>query len=263
MEMEKNPILLSKLLEQSDIPLYSQLVGIVRRNITARTVLPGEILPSEAELCRTFNISRSTVRQAVGILESEGLVIRKQGRGTYVAEPKVSRKSKMLYSFTSEISALGKSPTSSIIDFEVMDPTPDIIKVLELPTAESRVYRFTRLRKMDGEPLMLETSFLPQYIYPELTREMVESNSMYSLLRDVGIIPSSALDSYEAVILSLEEANLLGCKTGSCAFSVERHAKSESGLLYEYTESLIRSDRVKLDVYLQKDGVSLSMSVEK
>lgn len=257
--MEKNPILMSKLMEESDIPLYSQLVSIVKRNITAGTVLPGEVLPSESELCKTFNISRSTVRQAIGTLESEGLVVRKQGRGTYVAEPKMRRRTEMLYSFTSEIMAMGKSPASTIIDFEIIEPTPDIIKVLELSTHSLYVYRFTRIRRMDGEPLILETTFLPQYIYPNLTRDLLGTHSMYSLLHDVGITPASAVDSYEAVLMSVEEATMLGCKPGSCGFSVHRQTRSEAGFVYEFTQSLIRADRVKLDVFLHKDGVSLSM----
>ena len=76
--MDTNPVLMNKLSMDSDIPLYSQLVSIIKRNISAGTLEPGALLPSEAELCRTFDVSRSTVRQAIGALESEGLVVRKQ-----------------------------------------------------------------------------------------------------------------------------------------------------------------------------------------
>ena len=78
--MDKNRVLLSRLSLESDIPLYSQLVNIIKRNITAGTLNPGDQLPSESELCKNFDISRSTVRQAVSMLEDEGLVVRKQGR---------------------------------------------------------------------------------------------------------------------------------------------------------------------------------------
>ena len=193
--METNPVLLSTLSMDSDIPLYSQLVSIVKRNITAGTLGPGELLPSEAELCKTFNVSRSTVRQAIGSLETEGLVVRKQGRGTFVAEPKMRRKTENVYSFTSEISSMGLTPSSTLVEFEVMEPTPDITRVLELSTQDTAVYRFTRIRNVDGEPLILETSFYPQYIYPKLTRELLRTHSFYSLLYEVGIAPASAVDS--------------------------------------------------------------------
>ena len=261
--METNPVLLSTLSMDSDIPLYSQLVSIVKRNITAGTLAAGELLPSEAELCKTFNVSRSTVRQAIGSLEAEGLVVRKQGRGTFVAEPKMRRKTENVYSFTSEISSMGMTPSSKLMEFEVLAPTPDIIKVLELNTEDSNVYRFTRIRNVDGEPLILETSFYPQYIYPKLTRELLRTHSFYSLLYEVGIAPASAVDSYEAVVLGREEAEMLGAKPGSCAFSVQRRTRTETGMIYEYTQSLIRADRVKLDDFLHKDGVSFTRSVDK
>ena len=114
--MSMNPVLMSKLSLETDIPLYYQLVNIIKRNITAGTLKPGDVLPSESEMCKSFDISRSTVRQAVSMLEDEGLVVRKQGRGTYVAQPKVHRKTQNLYSFTSEISSLGQKPSSRLVE---------------------------------------------------------------------------------------------------------------------------------------------------
>ena len=261
--MESNPILLSELSLDSDIPLYSQIVNIVKRNLSAGTLTAGELLPSEAELCRAFDVSRSTVRQAIGILESEGLVVRKQGRGTFVAEPKVRRRTENVYSFTSEISAMGMTPSSTLIEFDVIVPTPDIIKVLQLKNPEERVYRFTRIRNVNGEPLILETSFYRCALYPNLTRELLETHSFYSLLYEAGVVPSHAVDSYEAVVIGRAEGELLHCKPGSCGFSVQRRTFDAAGICYEFTQSLMRADRVKLDVYLRKDGVSFSRSVDR
>lgn len=260
--MEKNPILMSTLSIDSDIPLYSQLISIVKRNISAGTLTTGDLLPSEAELCKTFDISRSTVRQAIGALEADGLVVRKQGRGTFVAEPKVRRKTEMVYSFTSEISSMGMTPSSTLIEYEIIDPTPDLEKVLGLNTHETKIYRFTRIRNVNGEPLILETSFYPQFIYPSLTRELLETHSFYSLLYEAGVVPYNAIDSYEAVTMNRKEAELLGCKSGACGFFVQRRTFTETGMVYEFTQSLMRADRVKLDVYLHKDGVSFSRSVD-
>lgn len=261
--MNTNPVLLNKLSMDSDIPLYSQLVSIIKRNISAGTLSPGALLPSEAELCRTFDVSRSTVRQAIGALEAEGLVVRKQGRGTFVAEPKMRRRTENVYSFTSEISAMGMTPSSTILEFEIMDPTPDIVSMLDMAGHKAQIYKFTRIRNVNGQPLILETSFYPTYIYPKLTRELLETHSFYSLLYEEGIVPYSAVDSYEAVTLGRREAELLGCRPGACAFSVQRRTRTEAGVVYEFTQSLIRADRVKLDILLHKDGVSFTRSVDK
>ena len=246
--MEKNPILMNTLSMDSDIPLYSQLVSIVKRNISAGTLSTGDLLPSEAEFCKTFQISRSTVRQAIGALESEGLVVRKQGRGTFVAEPKVRRRTENVYSFTSEISAMGLTPSSTLIEFDVIEPTPDIVRVLDLTGSESKVYRFTRIRNVNGEPLILETSFYRCALYPNLTRELLETHSFYSLLYEAGVVPAHAVDSYEAVVIGRAEGELLHCKPGSCGFSVQRRTFDAAGICYEFTQSLMRADRVKTSI---------------
>lgn len=185
--MEQNPILKLPLSLDSEIPLYSQLMGIIKRSITSGALKVGDLLPSEAELCRAYDISRNTVRQAIGALEEEGFVVRKRGKGTFVSDPNTRRKG-VQYSFTTEISQLGKSPSSTLVDFAVITPSPRIVALMGLEPGV-KVYRFTRVRNVDGAPLILETSYYPEYIYPNLTRELLETHSFYSLLYHVGVIP--------------------------------------------------------------------------
>jgi GntR family transcriptional regulator len=261
--MNTNPILSADLITDGNIPLYFQLVGIIKRCVSTGILSPGDMLPSESELCRGLGISRSTVRQAIGTLEDEGLVVRQQGRGTFVAEPKLRRRNENVYSFTSEVMAMGLTPSSTLIEFDIMKPTPDIMKMFSLHSGDIPVYRFTRIRRIDGEPVMLETSFYPQYIYPNLTRELLEANSFYSLLYEVGIVPSAAVDTYEAVKLSSDEAALLGCNGGSAGFFHQRQTKAENGEVFEYTQSLIRGDKTRLEVVLHKNGVSFGRTLNK
>ena len=247
--MEQNPILNAKLSMDSDIPLYAQLVGIIKRNISTGALAVGDLLPSEAELCRWMNISRNTVRQAIGELEDEGLVVRKRGRRG------------VRYSFTTEVSSLGKVPSSTLIDFDVIVPSQAVCEKMELREG-TPAYCFTRVRNVDGEPLILETSYYPQYIYPHLTRDMLQTHSFYSLLYHVGIVPFAADESYEAVVLDAEKAKLLGVNAGNCAFYHQRLTRTEDGRIYEYTRSFIRGDRVRLDVHMQKSGMNFVRTID-
>lgn len=258
--MEQNPILASKLSLNSDIPLYTQLVGIIKRNISVGTLSVGDLLPSETELCRALDISRNTVRQAIGELEDEGLVVRKRGKGTFVADPSTNRRG-VRYSFTTEVSSMGKVPSSTLVDFDVIIPPRAICRTMELKEG-TPVYCFTRIRNVDGTPLILETSYYPQFIYPNLTREMVETHSFYSLLYHMGITPFSADDSYASVLLDGPRASLLGVDAGSSAFYHQRLTKTEDGRIYEYTRSYIRGDRVHLNVHMQKSGISFARSID-
>lgn len=258
--MESNALLNAKLSLDSDISLYAQLVGIIKRNISTGVLAVGDLLPSEAELCRTLNISRNTVRQAIGELEEEGLVVRKRGRGTFVADPSTNRRG-VRYSFTTEVSSMGKEPSSTLVDFQITTPSPIVCDKMELREG-TPVYCFTRIRNVDGEPLILETSYYPQYIYPNLTRDMVQTHSFYSLLYHVGITPFAAEESYEAVTLDSDSAKLLGVEPGSCAFYHQRRTRTEDGRVYEYTRSFIRGDRVRLDVHMQKSGIHFNRSID-
>ena len=258
--MEQNPILATKLSVNSDIPLYTQLVGIIKHHISSGTLVVGDLLPSEAELCRALDISRNTVRQAIGELEEEGLVVRKRGKGTFVADPHTNRRG-VRYSFTTEVSSMGKSPSSTLVEFEIITASPAICRTMELKDGTS-VYRFTRIRNVDGLPLILETSYYPQFIFPHLTREMVETHSFYSLLYHVGIVPFAADDSYEAVVLDQQQAKLLGVTEGSCAFFHQRRTKTEDGRIYEYTRSYIRGDRVRLDAHMQKGAITFTRTID-
>ena len=125
-----------------------------------------------------------------------------------------------------------------------------------------QVYKFTRIRRVNGEPLMLETSYYPEYIYPGLTREQVETSSMYSLLHGSGIIPGIAEDTYEVIRLSKEDAELLQCRRSTIGFFHQRRCSTEGGEIIEFTRSLIRGDRVRLDVFMQGDNVVFTRSFD-
>ena len=258
--MEENPILKASLSMASDIPLYTQLTGIVKNAITSGALRVGDLLPSEAELCDRFEISRNTVRQAIGALEEAGFVVRKRGKGTFVTDPGTRRKG-VQYSFTTEIMSMGKHPSSTLVSFDVTDPAAKIRRLMALDDGV-KVYCFTRVRNVDSEPLILETSYYPQHIYPNLTREMLETHSFYSLLYHVGVVPFAAEDSYEAVTLGEYEAKLLGCVPGAAAFHHQRLTTMENGLVYECTSSYMRGDRVRLDVCFQKSGTSFTRVVD-
>lgn len=258
--MEQHPILTTKLSLSSDIPLYTQLVGIIKRHISSGTLAVGALLPSESELCRALDISRNTVRQAIGELEEEGLVVRKRGKGTFVADPHTNRRG-VRYSFTTEVSSMGKTPSSTLVSFDVITATPAICRTMELQE-DTSVYCFTRIRNVDGQPLILETSYYPQFIFPNLTREMVETHSFYSLLYHVGIVPFAADDCYETVMLDEHQAKLLEVSAGSCGFYHQRRTRTEDGRIYEYTRSYIRGDRVRLDVHMQKGAMTFVRTID-
>ena len=234
-------------------------MGIIKQNISSGELNVGDLLPSEAELCRTMGISRNTVRQAIGELEEEGLVVRKRGKEPLWPIP-------MPGASACATPSLRRSPpwAGALIHhggFRHHCAAPGDQPQNAAPGGRHGVLLHPCVRNVDGEPLILETSYYPQYLYPNLTRELVQTHSIYSLLYHVGIAPAAAEDTYEAVVLDEVQANLLHVPQGSCAFYHQRRTRTEDGRIYEYTCSYIRADRVTLDVHMQKNSMSFNRTV--
>ncbi|HEY5560968.1 MAG TPA: GntR family transcriptional regulator [Clostridiaceae bacterium] len=262
--MDKHPILQGQLAEDSGIPLYYQLVGIVKRNITGGILKPGDRVPSEAEICDAYHVSRSTVRQALGALESEGFIIRRRGKGTFIASPKLKRKLHTIYSFSADMLEQGLSPSSKIITFEKLEPSLDLIKNLKLVSKDNLVYKIIRVRLANEEPLLLETTFIPVKFCTFLEKEMLETGSLYKLLKErAGVIPFNATETYEPIILKKSEAEILKCKSGMCGFFVQRISHLENGEVFELTQSFVRGDRCRFEVELYKDSVNFIRKISE
>ena len=262
--MEKlNPIFFSTISEESDIPLYYQLISIMKRSISAGMLKTGDALPPETEFCDRYNISRSTVRRAIGELKNEGLVSRRRGKGTFITEPKLNRKVEEVYSFSNEMRNMGLVPSSDILDFKVVTPGMDLIKNLNLKDENIKVYKIVRVRLANGEPLLLETTYIPWFLIKDLTKTMLQNESLYKIFKDkAGILPCEAEESYESVILDKDIANILKCKQNSSGFFLERKARTKTGEIYEFTQSIMRGDRTKFVIKLKNNEILFNRSID-
>ena len=115
-EMEENPILKASLSMASDIPLYAQLTGIIKNTITSGTLRVGDLLPSEAGALRYVEISRNTVRQAIGSLEEAGFVVRKRGKGTFRRRSEHAAQGRAVFVHDGDL-VDGQAPSSTLVSF--------------------------------------------------------------------------------------------------------------------------------------------------
>lgn len=250
----KNLLLHGELQLDSKIPLHYQLMLIIKRNIVSETIRPGGQLPTEKEFCDAYGISRSTVRGALTELETEGLINRVRGKGTFISKKKLRRQSGRVYSFSKQMTAMGLEPSSRLLEFETVQAGEELAHLFKnQPGVE--LYRIMRLRLADGEPLLLETTFLPVKLYAGLTRDKLGGKqSLYDLLeQEAGIIPYIAEESYESMNFTKKIADLLECPAGSAGFYIERSARRANGELFEYTQAFMRGDRSKIVLTLQQE----------
>ncbi|GAF82153.1 unnamed protein product, partial [marine sediment metagenome] len=222
----------------------------LREKIESGEWNPGARLPTENELCEMCQISKTTVRQALSALAIEGFLVRKQGRGTFVAEPRIEQGPVELTSFSEEMQRRGLCPASKIMELKEIPATPKIAEELELNKGEL-VFMIKRLRLADDEPMGIQTAYLPAALLPGLLDEEL-SGSLYQVLEEkYSIIPASATEVHYAVLLDKHKAELLGMPSrDSVGLLVERRASSQDEHPIEFVSSIMRGDRYQVSIHL-------------
>ncbi len=237
--------------EKSPLSLYYQIKNIIIANIENKNWENGSKIPTERELCETYNVSRITVRQALKELENEGYLYRKQGRGTFVTERKFVQRLSQFYSFSEEIQKMGAAPSTKIISFEIVQADQRVADKLLLPCGD-KVFAIKRLRLADGEPFAVEISYIVYKYTKPLTEESVAQLGLYEALkRKCALEPNEATETFEAVFVSSQEAEYLHVNKRAPALRLER-VTSAQGNIVEYCVSIIRGDKYKYTVQLTK-----------
>jgi len=236
------------------VPLYHQLKTVLMEQLKHGQWKPNEQMPTEDELGIQFGVSKATVRQALRDLAQAGLVRREQGRGTFVTEHKVQFGPRHLTSFTEEMRDFGLQSESRVLSQAVEVATGDLANQLRLSQG-AKVFRLYRLRLAGGEPMGLQTVFIPCDLAPGLFEVDFGTASLYETLeRKHGLVPDHAAQTHYAVILNREEAGLLDVAEGSPALAGERLTFTRSGRPFEVTRSLMRGDRYQIQLRLVRSG---------
>lgn len=225
------------------LPIYYQLKEILRQRIESGEWQPGDLIPSERDLCNEHGISRMTVRQAIVALVNEGRLRREQGKGTFVAQPKIEQRLGSVTSFTQDMSSRGKRVESQVLRQELTLAQPEVAAALGLEP-NKQVMLLERLRLVDGVPLALETCHLHFPGCESLRQEDLAHQSLYNVLaRKYGLVPSQAYQQMEATICEPYPLRLLGLSRGSPVLLIRRTALMQDGHAFEYTVSIYRGDK--------------------
>jgi GntR family transcriptional regulator len=221
----------------SNLPLYQQLQRALRAAIDRGLLGPDDALPAERDLAIEFGVSRITVRKAIDGLVNEGLLMRRQGSGTFV-RGRVEKNFSLLTSFSEDMRARGRNPHSVWIRRSSGTVTPEEALTLR-SSPGTPVFRFHRLRFADDAPMALEYATVVASCLPSL--EAVET-SLYEALERTGNRPVRALQRLRAVLLTREQAELLRASAGDAGLLVERLGFLQDGRAVEFSQSYYRGD---------------------
>jgi GntR family transcriptional regulator len=228
------------------MPLYHQLKASLMRDIDAGRWRPGEQLPTEDALMERFQVSKITVRQALRDLQQQGYIRREQGRGTFVQGPPLEEGPRELKSFTAEMQGHGLTATSRVLEQGLIEAPGDIASCLAIPDGDP-VFRLRRLRFAEGEPMGLQTAYVPAQLAPGIERLSFSDASLYEILAArFALYPTSARETHKAIAVPEDAAPLLRVPAGSPALAAERLTALSDGRPLECVHSIMRGDRYKV-----------------
>jgi len=231
---------------------YVQIEEELAERIRTGMLRPGDRIPPERELAEQMQVSRMTVRQALGRLADRGLLVRERGRGTFVSEPKLVQSLSRLNGFYDQMVSQGILPSSRLLSGEQILASAAVAQVLDLRIAEP-LFKVVRLRLGGGVPLALETSFFPARLVPGLLDYDLERHSIYRLMERYDARPIRATQSLEPVPARDLEAEALEVPPGSPLMLVERIAWDAQDRPVEYAKDIYRGDRSRFVAELRLD----------
>ncbi|HEY5788727.1 MAG TPA: GntR family transcriptional regulator [Microlunatus sp.] len=236
----------------SPLPFYYQLKQILLADLRARDLAPGTRLPGDNELCGTYEVSRTVVRQALAELETEGVIERQKGRGTFVAHRRTSeRLVQSLTGLYEDVAARGGHLRSDVRRQEVVPADGLIADQLQLAVG-APVVVIERLRLVDDEPWVLATTYLPYDIAPGLVHDDLSDQSLYAVLEaSYGVRLTHGRRGVEAAVASDAQATALEISPGAPVL-VLRSLSYAGDRPVEVFVAYHRGDRSRFEVTLQR-----------
>lgn len=243
-----------KLNVSSQSPLYLQLKQIIKEDISRGVYKAGQKLPPEAEIGKTYGVSRITVRRAITDLVEEGILHSQQGKGSYVRELKEKRELISVGSFSDITTTSGKTPSSQILSNIVIEADKKLADTFKIRENDP-VLKLHRLLFIDNQPFIIETSYFPLGILPDLEKYIGESPSTYQILKNrYAIEPTYSEKTLEMILSTEYESNLFHCDRGTPLYLLDKISYDQEDRPIHYSQSVYMASKVIFTINTGKRG---------
>ncbi|MDU4939361.1 GntR family transcriptional regulator [Clostridium paraputrificum] len=234
--------------KSSPIPVYYQLKEDILKKIREGVWKVGQCIDSERELSENYGVSRMTIRQALGELVQEGILIREKGKGTFVCEPKVKQKDMM--SFSEIIKRTGRTLETKVIEFNKIPTPEDLTDTFSF----EEVYKINRNRIVDGECIANEIVYIPSDYCGFINEEKLKG-SLYKILEEFGYSVEYSESSIKAVIMDETNKKIFGVDEQVPLLQINGKTINSDGKVLFVEEATYRSDKYILEVnILRREG---------
>lgn len=231
--------------KNSPIPIYYQLKNDLISKISEGVWKAGECIASERELCEIYGVSRMTIRQAIGELVQEGILIRLKGKGTYVCEQTLKQKDMM--SFTEVISQMGKELKTEVIEFEKIETPERLSDIFFL----EELYKITRKRIVDNNCVAVEKVYIPVDYCGYIDKDMLKG-SLYDILNKFGYKVEYSQSSIAAITTTDKLKELFEVDKDVPILKITSKTYDHNNKMIFLEEALYRSDKYILEVNISR-----------
>lgn len=233
----------------SEIPAYQSIAEWLRTSIIDGTLAPGTKLPAERLFAQSLGVSRMTLRQSLDSLVQEGRINRAVGSrgGSFVAESRVPVDISNLMGLSAQLLKSVHSASSRVLSAQTLPADRAVAQALSLEVG-APVHRIHRVRFAASTPVVLEEMFLPAQLFPGLLERDL-TGSIYAVMdADFGLAPFSSVEELNPAVAGAQNAGFLEIGATSAVLGIKRTALARDGRPVEYSEDLIRTDRLKIVV---------------
>ncbi|MDP9587104.1 UNVERIFIED_ORG: GntR family transcriptional regulator [Burkholderia contaminans] len=235
----------------SAAPLYVQIKDTLRARILDGTYAPHSRMPSEHELCAMFDVSRITVRQALGDLQKEGLLFKLHGKGTFVSKPKAFQNVTSLQGFAEAMSSMGYEIVNQLRSVRTVKADRHLATKLNVPEGAPLV-EIHRVRLLNREPVSLEQTWVPEALGKRLAGADLATRDIFLILEnDCGVPLGHADVSIDAILADDDIVDALRVEESSPVLRIERLTHDASGMPIDYEHLYFRGDafqyRLRID----------------
>ena len=245
---------MKKVDKNSKVPLHIQLSSIIKEMIETEELKEGSFLMSERDICKHQEISRMTVNKAIISLVNEGILERRQGKGTFVSYKKQKLTYEKMQGFTEIAENKKLNVKNKILQFKLETANKKVKEYLNLDDDNSLVFQIERIRYIDDEPTILEKIYIPEHMCPTLNKKLVENNSIYKLYREKYFHKTQrAKQVINPVILNKSQAKTLNVDLNTLALKIDRVVFTDKNEILEYTSSLFTTDKHQYEIILNED----------
>lgn len=235
-------------------PLYEQLKNAIKADIKAQIYRPGDRMPSEAEMEEKYQVSRITVRRAVKELCDEEILVRKQGKGTFVLNNQVKSRIDRLAGFHDSLAGEGKKVETKVLEKDIRQIKPSYARDLNMAEMDEAVY-LKRIMCADNIPVMIDTCYIPLKRFPGIYDKLQGDFSVYHILREeYGVNMSRYYKVLKVRKATKEEAGYLMCRSGDPVFDLFKIIYNDEGEPQDIAISILKGEDTAYVISSDEDG---------